>query len=130
VQALPGTLTLDFEIETSARVQMTPKILLERGGVDQALTLASAGRSGLTQESGEDMSDTVWPKVSEWFTAGIDGTGEFVQQGDQKTLATRATGTYRQDLSGQIELESLMMLPKEVLSSNFTNDLKVFLEKI
>merc|ERR1719506_2796066 len=91
----------------------------------------SLKRSGLVQDSGEELEEAVWPKLSDWFTAGMDGTGEFMKMEDgKKVLATRATGDYRQDLSGQIELESIMMTPKEAIESNFTKDLHIVLEKL
>jgi len=135
-QVAPDALTLDFEIETNARVKLTPELFLQRGGIDIDLSQRSSKRSGLVQDSDEDYSDasdhTVWPKVSDWFAPGVDGTGAFVAQkaDGSKVLAKRVNGTYRQDMSGQIELESIMMRPKDVRTSSFTKDLQSFLDKL
>lgn len=125
-----NALTLDFEIETNARVKMTPELLLERGGVDMDFATKSAEQSAAMKDYGP--RKTAWPKLSDWFTAGVDGTGIFINQGKGQHFSNgnRITGTYRQDLSGQIELESVLMRPKDVLQSSFTKDLQSVIQRL
>lgn len=127
------SLTLDFEIETCARVRMTPQLLLQRGGIDIELAQTPSTSSSSVQDKDESYMP-LWPKVSEWFSLGIDGTGRFVDQlfpnGNSPSLAKRlgkARRSYRQDLSGQIELESILMRPSDVIHSNFIKDLESFM---
>lgn len=135
-------LTLDFEIETCAAVELTPELLLQRAGVDIDIAAKSSKRTPLIQDresstrkngaSDTESTGLVWPKVSKWFTVGIDGTGRFINQrkGQHMSLASRSTGTYRQDLSGQLELESQLMRPKDVIKSNFTAELQSVMDRL
>lgn len=117
--------------ETMSHVELTPELLLERGGVD--LQSAFKNISQVKAARGIPYTpQTVWPKLSEWFTAGIDGTGQFIDQrrGHHMATVSRAQGTYRQDLSGQIELESVVMRPKDVLESSFTRDVESVMDTL
>jgi len=111
-------------------VKLTPELLLERGGID----ISSISQAHNTVDEVRTRAPkTVWPKVSEYWTAGIDGTGSFVnlRQGAHfAPIGKSRGGIYRQDLGGQIELESANFRPHEVPDSPFVTDLQVTLDKL
>jgi len=103
-RTLPGlpqnAISLDFELETGARLSMTPELLLLRGGWD------------ISQGHGDP-----FPKnVSKWFTVGLDGVGRSQQ------------GTYQQQVGAMVELSSIPMRPHDV--SAFIHDLQQYLHSI
>lgn len=105
----PTAVTLDFEFETRAQVQLTPELLLERGAVDK----------GLFSANQIDVTGLAWPKVSKWFTVGLDGNGQH-----------NPAGQWRQTLKAVVELESVLMTPKAAVRSPFTKDLATFLDQL
>lgn len=125
----PTELSLDFEIETQMNLKMTPELLLERAGIVV---------KGL---KGDDHTAVVWPKVSEYFSVGVDGTGHFVKEQHDAGIESGAEqhvvpstrkhgGHYRQGFSSAIELESIVMSTSEAMNSDFTSDLENFLETV
>jgi hypothetical protein len=108
--AMPANaVSMDFEVETYSMLQMTPELFLERGGID----LKSS------------QSSTAWPKVSDYFTMGIDGIGKKIES-EQK----QERGSYRQSFGGQIELETVLMRPTDVIKSAFTQQLQSVMDKL
>lgn len=106
----PDSVSIDFEFETRAHVKLTPELLLSRGGI------ANYQTSNSVQGDEEGL---VWPNVSKWFSVGMDGSG-----------LTNANGEWRQTLTGVIELESVVMAPKEVIAGNFSRDVHSFLSRL
>jgi hypothetical protein len=112
----PSQVSLDFELETNLHTKLTPEILIQR--------------SGITHGDSRARPQVVWPKLSKYFHAGVDGTGAFYKGPDgHRMLANRSTGDYRQSLSALIELESVVMSPAEVVGSSFLPDIQKFLQR-
>lgn len=101
LSGLPSNaISLDFELETGARLIMTPELLLLRGGWD-----LTGGRSSPFPEN-----------ISKWFSVGLDGIGRSQQ------------GTYQQQVGAIVELSSIPMRPHHV--SSFADDLEQYLKGI
>jgi hypothetical protein len=131
-----NVLSLDFEIETSAAVKLSPEILLQRCSIDLSSqpgtqeTYAPQQEGFYRRSEDDDVATwdpprTTWPKVSEYFTMGIDGTGRITKIGENLDKKR-----YRQELTGQIEIETKLFRPQQVVSSSFTQELQAVLDKL
>lgn len=122
-------ISLDFEVETKARIKLTPEVLMLRGGLDLkkghgesnlVLMQKAFVRHDGTQKSENSARHSLFPKVSDWFEVGLDGIG----------LKNNLTRTYRQQLSAILEIGSVPMTPKTALKSDFLPELNNFLERL
>lgn len=109
----PHDLTLDFEFETRAKLEMTPELLLARGSIDRE----RPGESSLLDTARGDGID--WPRTSKLFTVGLDGSGNKNDKGE-----------WRQTLSAVVELESSLMSPREAAEGHLSRDVQTFLRRL